>query len=66
MHLSILADQFVCTICVGFQTPDREFLIRISYMEIYNENVVDLLGDVKKSLNVYDTVVSDNFPIKKR
>ncbi|XP_076050330.1 uncharacterized protein LOC143030935 [Oratosquilla oratoria] len=25
-------------------TPDREYLIRASYMEIYNENITDLLG----------------------
>ncbi|XP_045615052.1 centromere-associated protein E isoform X2 [Procambarus clarkii] len=25
-------------------TPDREYLIRVSYMEIYNENITDLLA----------------------
>ncbi|ELU12712.1 hypothetical protein CAPTEDRAFT_83397, partial [Capitella teleta] len=36
-------------------TPEREFLIRASYVEIYNENVMDLLGpkdSVKKNLDV--------------
>ncbi|XP_071538480.1 LOW QUALITY PROTEIN: uncharacterized protein [Panulirus ornatus] len=36
-------------------TPDREYLIRASYMEIYNENITDLLADRDsrgKSLNV--------------
>eukprot|EP00887_Chlorella_sp_A99_P004977 scaffold4.g4977.t1 len=26
------------------QAPDREFLVRVSYMELYNEQIVDLLG----------------------
>ena len=35
-----------------FQAFDREFLLRVSYLEIYNENVVDLLGDVTQHLEV--------------
>ncbi len=31
---------------------DREWLIRVSYMEIYNESVCDLLGDPRKHLDV--------------
>ncbi|XP_051785600.1 centromere-associated protein E [Erpetoichthys calabaricus] len=30
------------------QTPQREFLLRISYMEIYNETITDLLCDSRK------------------
>jgi centromeric protein E len=28
------------------ETPQRAFLIRCSYLEIYNEQITDLLGDV--------------------
>ncbi|XP_066241622.1 centromere-associated protein E isoform X1 [Saccopteryx leptura] len=28
--------------------PDREFLLRVSYMEIYNETIADLLCDTRK------------------
>ncbi|KAM9238258.1 centromere-associated protein E [Dugong dugon] len=28
--------------------PDREFLLRVSYMEIYNETITDLLCDTRK------------------
>lgn len=30
------------------QIPDREFLLRVSYMEIYNETITDLLCDIRK------------------
>ena len=30
------------------QTPNREFLLRISYLEIYNENLADLLQTKEK------------------
>ncbi|XP_010001476.1 PREDICTED: centromere-associated protein E [Chaetura pelagica] len=30
------------------EIPDREFLLRVSYMEIYNETITDLLGDMRK------------------
>ncbi|KAK3892880.1 hypothetical protein Pcinc_003281 [Petrolisthes cinctipes] len=36
-------------------TPDREYLIRVSYMEIYNENISDLIAERErrgKSLSV--------------
>ena len=29
------------------QTPDKQFLLRVSYMEIYNERVTDLLDKAK-------------------
>ncbi|NWR27384.1 CENPE protein, partial [Tachuris rubrigastra] len=30
------------------ESPDREFLLRVSYMEIYNETITDLLCDSRK------------------
>ncbi|NXJ81092.1 CENPE protein, partial [Trogon melanurus] len=30
------------------ESPDREFLLRVSYMEIYNETITDLLCDIRK------------------
>lgn len=44
------------------QVPEREYLLRVSYMEIYNENILDLLdnGD-GKHLQIRDNVVSDSF-----
>ncbi|XP_041280475.1 centromere-associated protein E [Onychostruthus taczanowskii] len=30
------------------ETPEREFLLRVSYMEIYNETITDLLCDNRK------------------
>mgnify|MGYP001016839707 CR=1 FL=1 len=38
---------------VSIQNPDREFLLRVSYMEIYNERINDLLGD-KAGLDVHE------------
>ncbi|XP_039297338.1 centromere-associated protein E [Nilaparvata lugens] len=45
-------------------TPRREFLLRVSYMEIYNEKVNDLLDITKKNLKIQEdcnghVVVSD-------
>ncbi|KAJ5072631.1 centromere protein e [Anaeramoeba ignava] len=36
------------------QIPDREYLLRISYLEIYNENVIDLLSNSKENLRVFE------------
>lgn len=45
-------------------SPEREFLIRVSYLEIYQENVVDLLGNLAKHLdikeNYHGTVFVEN------
>lgn len=46
------------------QCPKKEFLLRVSYMEIYNETVTDLLVDswkrkpleVREAINVRGTV----------
>lgn len=34
--------------------PSREFLIRVSYMEIYNEDIRDLLNPAKTNLKVHE------------
>ncbi|KAK2553787.1 Kinesin-like protein KIN-7I, partial [Acropora cervicornis] len=34
--------------------PSREFLIRVSYMEIYNEDIRDLLNPSKTNLKVHE------------
>ncbi|XP_052775153.1 centromere-associated protein E-like [Mya arenaria] len=36
--------------------PDREFLIRVGYMEIYNEKVSDLLSDSDQNLKLQEDV----------
>ena len=43
-----------------FQIPDREFLIRVGYIEIYNEKVSDLLGD-EVNLKLVEDVVSVHY-----
>ncbi|KAL6522265.1 Kinesin-like protein KIN-7K, chloroplastic [Orobanche hederae] len=35
-----------------FQTPGREFLLRVSYLEIYNEVINDLLDPTGQNLRV--------------
>ncbi|KPJ10540.1 Centromere-associated protein E [Papilio machaon] len=34
---------------------DRHFLIRVSYVEIYNETIIDLLNTEKKNIKIQDT-----------
>lgn len=34
------------------QNPDKEFLVRVSFLEIYNENIRDLLVDDEKKLDI--------------
>ena len=37
------------------ETPEREFLLRVSYMEIYNETVNDLLAPDQKNLQIHES-----------
>lgn len=37
-----------CSVFYTFKFPNKEFLLRVSYMEIYNETVTDLLVDSRK------------------
>lgn len=39
-------------VVVVFQTPEREFLLRASYLEIYNEKISDLLSPEEKNLKI--------------
>jgi centromeric protein E len=36
-------------------TPGREFLIRVSYLEIYNEIIKDLLNPERDNLKIHET-----------
>ncbi|XP_022829644.1 kinesin-related protein 4 [Spodoptera litura] len=36
--------------------PDRDFLVRVSYIEIYNETVRDLLDIEKENIKIHDTI----------
>ncbi|XP_050681507.1 kinesin-related protein 4-like isoform X2 [Leptidea sinapis] len=35
--------------------PDRDFLVRVSYVEIYNETIIDLLDITKKNIKIHET-----------
>ncbi|KAH7523757.1 hypothetical protein FEM48_Zijuj06G0045900 [Ziziphus jujuba var. spinosa] len=37
-------------------TSDREFLIRVSYMEIYNEEIIDLLAVENQKLQIHESL----------
>jgi centromeric protein E len=39
-----------------FQTPDREFLLRVSYLEIYKEVITDLLMPGNTNLAVHEDI----------
>jgi centromeric protein E len=38
------------------QAVDREFLLRMSYMEIYNEDINDLLAPEQAKLQVHENL----------
>jgi centromeric protein E len=40
----------------SWQTEDREFLIRVSYMEIYNEEINDLLNIEGQKLEIHENL----------
>ncbi|KAJ3414063.1 hypothetical protein HDV05_007097 [Chytridiales sp. JEL 0842] len=48
---SLLTLSWMCSI---MQTPECEFLLRVSYMEIYNEVIKDLLSDAPASLKIHE------------
>lgn len=39
-----------------FQTTNREFLIRVSYMEIYNEDINDLFAVENQKLQIHESL----------
>lgn len=38
------------------QASDREYLIRVSYMEIYNEEIKDLLCPDSRKLQIHENI----------
>jgi centromeric protein E len=38
------------------QMSNREFLIRVSYMEIYNEEIKDLLSPDNRKLQIHESL----------
>ncbi|KAJ3123078.1 hypothetical protein HK098_002227 [Nowakowskiella sp. JEL0407] len=42
-------------------SPEREFLLRVSYLEIYNENIRDLLAPEKDNLKVNEDITRGIF-----
>ncbi|KAL8126694.1 hypothetical protein AgCh_013819 [Apium graveolens] len=44
------------TFCIIQETPSREYLLRISYLEIYNEVVNDLLNPAGQNLRIREDV----------
>lgn len=40
----------------SFQDVDREFLLRMSYMEIYNEEINDLLAPEHRKLQIHESI----------
>ncbi|XP_073304837.1 kinesin-like protein KIN-7N [Primulina huaijiensis] len=43
------------------QASDREFLIRVSYMEIYNEDIIDLFAVENQKLQIHESLVHGVF-----
>lgn len=39
-----------------FKEMDREFLVRMSYMEIYNEEINDLLAPEHRKLQIHESI----------
>lgn len=39
-----------------YQTSDREFLIRVSYLEIYNEEINDLFAVENQKLQIHESL----------
>ena len=42
------------TVLIQRQTPVREFLLRVSYLEIYNEEIRDLLNPSNANLKIHE------------
>lgn len=40
----------------SLKVPDREFLLRMSYMEIYNEEINDLLAPEHRRLQIHESL----------
>ena len=44
------------------QTPEREFLLRVSYLEIYNEEIRDLLSPSTNRLKIHEDLEVSSLP----
>ncbi len=51
-------------LCPGASGGDDEFLVRVSHLEIYNEEVRDLLAKGQRSLEVHDTGDSSGVAVR--
>jgi len=49
--------------CCLLQTPERAFVLRVSYMEIYNDTLTDLLDKSNGNLEIRQDKVFLLFPI---
>ncbi|MCO5595743.1 hypothetical protein L7F22_049790 [Adiantum nelumboides] len=47
---------FILIGLIGLRAVDREFLLRMSYMEIYNEDIRDLLAPEQTKLQVHESL----------
>jgi hypothetical protein len=50
------SNPFLRLMVFSWQTEDREFLIRVSYMEIYNEEINDLLNIEGQKLEIHENL----------
>lgn len=50
------ATQLLCAASSHTQTPEREFLLRVSYLEIYNEEIRDLLCPSSTKLEIREDI----------
>ncbi|XP_016476129.1 kinesin-like protein KIN-7D, mitochondrial isoform X3 [Nicotiana tabacum] len=52
MVLQVVERHTLCMVIKVLQTPGREFLLRVSYLEIYNEVINDLLDPTGQNLRI--------------
>lgn len=55
-HSARVIDFNILTAKMMCQAEDREFLLRVSYMEIYNEEINDLLAPENRKLQVHENL----------
>lgn len=55
-HSARVIDFNILTAKMMCQAEDREFLLRVSYMEIYNEEINDLFAPENRNLQVHENL----------